>query len=116
MKQAVNKSSVLCTAIQSLARRLVGRELSDFTSDMAATQRKMGSGQVRFMSPERGVLQLATCAVLNAIWDLWAKTEDKPLWKLVSDFTPEELVRCIDFRYLTDGWTPDRALQMWRQL
>lgn len=64
------------------------------------------------MSPERGVLQLATCAVLNAIWDLWAKVEHKPLWKLVTDFTPEEFVACIDFRYLTDALTPAQALTL----
>jgi hypothetical protein len=63
--------SVLCTAIRSLARRLVNRRLADFTSNMRKTQRSMVSGVIRFMSPERGVLQLASCAVLNAIWDLW---------------------------------------------
>ena len=57
------------------------------------------------MSPERGVMQLATCAVLNAIWDLWAKSQGKPLWKLVTDFTPEQFVSCIDFRYVSlDVW------------
>lgn len=81
---------------------------------MASTQRKLVSGQIRFMSPERGVLQLATCAVLNAVWDLWAKAEGKPLWKLVCDFTPEEFVRCIDFRYLTDALTAQQALEMLR--
>ena len=85
------------------------------TRHMKATQRNMGSGQIRFMSPERGVLQLATCAVLNAIWDLWAKKEDKPLWKLVCDLSPEEFVRCIDFRYLTDVLTPEQALEMLTQ-
>ena len=79
---------------------------------MAGTQRKFQSGQIRFMSPERGVLQLATCAVLNAIWDLWAKAEGKPLWKLVCDLTPEQFVSCIDFRYLTDVLTRDQALEM----
>jgi L-alanine-DL-glutamate epimerase-like enolase superfamily enzyme len=64
-------NDVLVTAIQSLARRLKNRKLSDFTQNMAETQRKMCGGQIRFMSPERGVLQLASCAVLNALWDLW---------------------------------------------
>lgn len=81
---------------------------------MAATQRKFQSGQIRFMSPERGVLQLATNAVLNAIWDLWAKTEGKPLWKLVCDFTPEQFIACVDFRYLTDVLTREQALEMLR--
>lgn len=79
---------------------------------MAGTQRKFQSGQIRFMSPERGVLQLASCAILNAIWDLWAKAEGKPLWRLVCDFTPEQFVACIDFRYLTDVLTREQALEM----
>lgn len=83
---------------------------------MRATQRNMGSGQIRFMSPERGVLQLAVCAVLNSIWDLWAKAESKPLWKLICDFTPEQFVGCIDFRYLTDVLTPEQALDMLKKL
>ncbi|KIW12260.1 hypothetical protein PV08_09536 [Exophiala spinifera] len=109
-------NEVLCTAIRSLAPRLVGRKLSSLTSNMGETQRQMVSGQIRFMSPERGVLQLATCAVLNAIWDLWAKHERKPLWRLVCDFSPEELVRCIDFRYLTDVVTPDEGIEMLKRL
>jgi L-galactonate dehydratase len=108
----LTSSSVLCTAIKSLAPRLVGRKLSSLTANMGELQRKLQSGQIRFMSPERGVIQLATCAVLNAVWDLWAKAEGKPLWRLVSDFTPEEFIRCIDFRYLTDVFTPQQALDM----
>ena len=58
----------------------------------------------------RACIHLATAAVVNAVWDLWAKAEGKPLWKLLADMTPEELVRCIDFRYITDALTPDEAL------
>ena len=83
---------------------------------MRTTQRNLGSGQIRFMSQERGVLQLAVCAVLNALWDAWAKTEQKPLWKLVCDLSPEQFVGCIDFRYLTDVLTPEQALEMLRKL
>ncbi|KAJ5611475.1 L-galactonate dehydratase [Penicillium herquei] len=108
-------NDVLCTAINSLAPRLVNRSLASITENMGLTQRKLQSGQIRFMSPERGVLQLATCAVLNAVWDLWAKAESKPLWRLVADFTPEEFVRAIDFRYLSDVLTPEQALEMLRE-
>ncbi|KAK5168854.1 uncharacterized protein LTR77_006163 [Saxophila tyrrhenica] len=82
---------------------------------MGQTQRKMGSGQIRFMAPERGVNQLAVNAILNALWDLWAKVERKPLWQLVADMSPKELVRCIDFRYITDVLTPEQALEMLKQ-
>lgn len=73
------------------------------------------SGQIRFMSPERGVMQLAACAILNAVWDLWAKSQYKPLWRLVVDMTPEEFVGCIDFRYLTDVLTKEEAIEMLRK-
>ncbi|KAM0754010.1 enolase C-terminal domain-like protein [Meredithblackwellia eburnea MCA 4105] len=108
-------NEVLCAGIRALAPRFIGRKLSDIVSNMGETQRKVVSGQIRFMSPERGVMQLASCAVLNALWDLWAKAEGKPLWKLVCDFTPEEFVRCIDFRYLTDVLTPEQAVEMLRE-
>lgn len=55
---------------------------------------------------------MALGAVVNAIWDLWAKTLDKPVWRIVADMSPEEFVRCIDFRYITDAITPDEAVQM----
>ena len=60
------------------------------------------------------MIHLATAAVVNAVWDLWAKREGKPLWKLLADMTPEELVSCIDFRYITDALTPDEALEILR--
>lgn len=56
-------------------------------------------------------MQLAQCAVLNALWDLWAKVEGKPVWQLVADMTPEEVVRCIDFRYLSEVITPEQAIE-----
>ncbi len=107
--------SVLCTAIRSLAPRFVGRTLMSLTENMGITQRKLQSGQIRFMSPERGVLQLATCAVLNAIWDLWAKAEKKPLWRLITDFTPEEFVRAIDFRYISGCHNPGTGVENARE-
>lgn len=60
-------------------------------------------------------MQLASNAVLNALWDLWAKVEGKPLWRLVADMTPEQLVGVIDFRYITDELTPDQALAMLKE-
>ena len=57
-------------------------------------------------------MQLASNAILNAIWDLWAKVEGKPLWRLIADMTPQQLVDVIDFRYITDALTKDEALRM----
>lgn len=50
--------------------------------------------------------------MVNAIWDLWAKTLNKPVWRIVADMSPEEFVRCIDFRYITDSITPEEAIAM----
>ena len=58
------------------------------------------------------MLHLATAAVINAVWDLWAKVERKPLWKLLCDMSPREIVRCVDFRHITDAITPERAIEM----
>jgi L-fuconate dehydratase len=71
-----------------------------------------GDSQLRWVGPEKGVIHLATAAVVNAVWDLYAKNERKPLWKLLADMSPEQLVSCIDFRYITDALTPDEALQI----
>lgn len=65
---------------------------------------------------QKGVIHLALGAVVNALWDLWSKSLGKPLWKLVADFTPEEFVRCIDFRYITDAITPEEAVKMLQDL
>ena len=74
-----------------------------------------GDSQLRWIGPEKGVIHLATGAVVNAVWDLWAKTARKPLWKLLVDMTPEQIVACIDFRYLTDALTPEEALKLLRR-
>ena len=78
-------------------------------------RRVVGDSQLRWVGPEKGVIHLATAAVVNAVWDLWAKVEGKPLWKLLADMTPEEIVRCVDFRYITDALTPDEALEILRR-
>src|SRR5260370_8082527 len=71
--------------------------------------------QLRWLGPEKGVVHLATAALVNAVWDLYAKTKDKPLWKLLVDMSPEQLVACIDFRYIDDALTPDEALDLLRR-
>ena len=75
----------------------------------------VADGKLRWLGPEKGVIHLATAAVVNAVWDLWAKLEGKPLWKLLADMTPEELVACVDFRYITDALTPEQALELLRE-
>lgn len=110
-------NDIVCKAIEALAPLVVGQSLETFTANMGAFYRHItGDSQLRWIGPEKGVMQLATAAVINAVWDLWARVEGKPLWKLVVGMTPEELVRCIDFRYITDALTPQEAVEMLRRL
>lgn len=108
----VGRGNELCAAaVNSLAPLLIGKSMADITADMAGFWRMLTSdSQLRWVGPEKGVIHLATAAVVNAVWDLWAKIQGKPLWKLLVDMTPEEIVACIDFRYITDALTPEEAL------
>ena len=110
----IGRGNELCVAAaESLRSLLVGRSLAGITSDMGAFWRHMvGDSQLRWVGPEKGVLHLATAAVVNAVWDLWAKVVGKPLWKLIADMTPEEFVRCVDFRYITDAISPQQAVEL----
>jgi L-fuconate dehydratase len=108
----IGRGNELCVAaVHALRPLLVGRTLESFTQDMGAFWRHItGDSQLRWVGPEKGVIHLATAAVVNAVWDLFAKREGKPVWKLLVDMTPEQLVSCIDFRYITDALTPEEAL------
>ncbi|MGJ8738485.1 L-fuconate dehydratase [Zobellia laminariae] len=113
----IGRGNELCAAaIQSLAPLVVGKTLESFTADMGAFWKMItGDSQLRWLGPEKGVIHLATGAMVNAVWDLYAKVEGKPLWKLLADMTPEELVRCVDFTYITDAITPQEALAMLKE-
>jgi L-fuconate dehydratase len=109
-------NEVVVVAVKALAPLVVGRELEEFTSDMAGFWRHVtGDSQLRWIGPEKGAIHLATAAVVNAVWDLWAKVEGKPLWRLLADMTPEQVVGCVDFRYVTDALTPEHALELLRR-
>ena len=110
----IGRGNELCVAA-ALALRplLVGKTLESLTENMGAFWRMItGDSQLRWVGPEKGVIHLATAAIVNAVWDLYAKTEAKPLWKLLADMSPEQLVSCIDFRYITDALTPAEALEI----
>jgi L-fuconate dehydratase len=110
----IGRGNELCVAaIQSLAPLVRGQTLETFASDPGAFWYMLtGDSQLRWVGPEKGVIHLGTAALVNALWDLWAKAERKPLWKLLSDLTPEAFVRCVPFRYITDAITPDEALHL----
>ncbi|WP_276166055.1 L-fuconate dehydratase [Zobellia alginiliquefaciens] len=113
----IGRGNELCAAaIQSLAPLVIGKTLESFTADMGAFWKMItGDSQLRWLGPEKGVIHLATGAMVNAVWDLYAKAEGKPLWKLLADMSPEELVRCVDFTYITDAVTPKEALAMLKE-
>src|SRR3712207_2917201 len=113
----IGRGNELCVAaVQALAPLVIGKTLESFTHDMAGFWRMItGDSQLRWVGPEKGVIHLATAAVVNAVWDLYAKAEQKPLWKLLVDMSPEQLVSCIDFRYITDALTPDEGLSILRE-
>lgn len=109
-------SELVCATLETFAERVVGQTLGDLVADMGKTWRYMVSdSQYRWIGPEKGVTHLATAGVMNAVWDLWGKATDRPVWKIVADMTPEEIVQCIDFRYITDVITPEEALEMLRK-
>lgn len=113
----IGRGNEICVAaINALAPMLVNRTLDSLTADMAGFWRMItGDSQLRWIGPEKGAIHLAAAAVVNAVWDLYAKAEGKPLWKLLVDMTPEQLVSCIDFRYITDALTPAEALEIVRR-
>eukprot|EP00118_Oscarella_pearsei_P004590 m.19902 g.19902 ORF g.19902 m.19902 type:complete len:488 (+) comp27926_c0_seq2:332-1795(+) len=109
-------TEVVVLAVQTLSRLVVGKQLEDIYADFATFWRELTSEtQLRWIGPEKGVIHLATAAVVNALWDLWAKIEEKPLWKLLANMTPEEIVSTIDFRYITDALTRQEALEILRR-
>ena len=110
----IGRGNELCAAaIHALRHLVVGQRLEGITEDFAGFWRRLTSdSQLRWLGPEKGVIHLATAAVVNAVWDLYARTQGKPLWKLLVDLTPRELVACIDFRYITDALTRDEATDM----
>jgi L-fuconate dehydratase len=108
----IGRGNEICiAAIAALRPMMVGLDLDWIAADMGRFWRYITSdSQLRWIGPDKGAIHLATAAVVNAVWDLWAKAEGKPVWQLVADMTPAELVRCIDFRYITDCITPAWAL------
>lgn len=106
-------NEICCAAIEALRPLVVGLDMDWVAEDMGRFWRHITSdSQLRWIGPDKGAIHLATGAVVNAVWDLWAKMEGVPVWKLVSRMSPEEIVKLIDFRYITDCITPAEALAL----
>jgi L-fuconate dehydratase len=109
-------TEVCVAAIDALAPHVVGATVEELVADLGGFWRRLVTdSQLRWLGPEKGVIHLATAAIVNAVWDLYAKLERKPVWKLLSDMTPGQLVACIDFRYIDDALTADEALDILRR-
>src|SRR5437868_6926652 len=103
-------TEVVVAGVDALRPLVVGQALSAFTQAPGAFWKHLtGDSQLRWLGPEKGVIHLATAAVVNALWDLWAKIAGQPLWKLLADLSPAQIVELVDWRYLTDALTPDEA-------
>ncbi|MCB9783559.1 MAG: L-fuconate dehydratase [Candidatus Omnitrophica bacterium] len=110
-------NEICVAAANTLSHLVVGSDLEEICGDMASFWRRITSdGQIRWIGPEKGAVHLATAALINAIWDLWAKREGKPVWKLVADMPSEQIVSLIDFRYITDAITPEEALALLKKM
>lgn len=114
----IGRGNEICVAaIKALQHFVMGRTLDELTENMGAFWREIttSDSQLRWLGPDKGVMHLATAAIVNAVWDLWAKSVNKPVWKMLADMTPEELVACLDFRFVTDAITPEEALALLRR-
>lgn len=106
-------NNICTTAIESMLHLVLGKDITAIKNDMAGFWRHVtGDSQLRWLGPEKGVIHLATGAVINAVWDLLAKSERKPLWQYVAELTPEQFISCVDFSYITDLITRDEALEI----
>jgi L-fuconate dehydratase len=106
-------NDVQLSAVRALEPFLAGRDVDKMLADLGGLSRELvGDSPLRWLGPERGVMHMAIGAVLNACWDLAARRAGKPLWQLLADLSPPEIVDLVDFRYLTDALTPDEALKL----
>ena len=108
-------TELVVSALEYLAAKLRGRSLEGMTADLNALYMELiGDTQFRWLGPEKGVIHLASGALLNAVWGLYARAEGKPVWRLLADMSAEEIVACIDFRYIEDALSREEALTILR--
>lgn len=109
-------TEICVAATRALQHLVVGRTLQEIGADLRGFWRSLtNDSQLRWIGPEKGAIHLATAAIVNAVWDLYAKHEGKPLWRLLADMTPEQLVAAVDFRYLSDALTAEEAIALLRE-
>ena len=106
-------NDLCCRAIEAMANRVLGYDFAEIQSDILGFyQYLQADSQLRWLGPEKGLMHMAAGGIMNAAWDLWARLEQKPLWRMLSDMTPEQFVACVDFRYLEDVISRGEALAL----
>src|SRR5690606_22652502 len=109
-------NDIVCRAIEALAPRVRGLDVDWIRADPGRFWAHLSAdSQLRWIGPEKGVIHLAMGAIVNAAWDLMGKVAGLPVWRLLAEMSPEELLRLVDFRYITDALTPDEALTILRR-
>jgi len=109
-------NDICCTAVENMRHLVIGNDLEDITANIGDFYNKLRSdSQLRWLGPEKGVVHMAAGGIMNAVWDLWARSVGKPVWRLLADMTPEQFVEFMDFRYVSDALTRDEALEIVRQ-
>jgi len=110
-------NDIVTETARQRALPLAGRDVAELCRDPGSVYRELAAdSQLRWLGPEKGVVHLALAAVMNAVWDLAARRARKPLWRLLAEMTPEELVAATDFRYVSDVLTPAEALAMFKEM
>lgn len=108
-------NGLVSATAENLAQQLIGMRLDDIENDMLRVWRRFTQdSQLRWIGPEKGVVHLATAAVVNALWDLIARHAGRPLWRYLCEMEPERLVSMLDFSYVSDALTPARAIAILR--
>jgi L-fuconate dehydratase len=109
-------TDLVVQAATYLSQYVVNRSLASITDDFCAFSRQLTEDtQFRWLGPEKGVIHLATGALINAVWDLYARAEKKPLWQLLSELEPCQILKAVDFRYIDDALTPAEAREILEQ-
>lgn len=109
-------TELCCEALRYLSRCVIGRTLTSITDDLCAFSRELtGDTQFRWLGPEKGVIHLATAALINAVWDLYARAEGKPLWQLLAEMEPERIAGVIDFHYISDALSREEAVALLKE-